>query len=443
MIDDLPEEAMHKALEDGIGNYELKSNICSSGKPLEICITADQVTTSSSIDRDCKFDEINIKHMAEAKDMARKTHMKRSQSLGNELYRKVILIGAADSGEDTDQGFSADGSHDQSGSLVSFGEKDHEVSTSDKLPEALRSDSVQVSSDLVRDGSSFFTGDPQQKFEWSDNIDTQFPGDCSNHTPCKLRTANVLSRSFSLSDAVVYGGHITTRYCVPRATSCCDLIALDLKQEDTLAHKIGTHVSQDGEGDDSVEHNDRTIMQDPANDGYDGYNCVGTAKDWILPDEANTSKNQLESMVDHREEYPTKDFKIKRIEEWVSNLQHCSPSKEMHDLSMTCDYPADTGGKVSNGLPTSKQDSKITPGMESVKRYISSLSATSTSAQLANHGLVVIPFLSAFVGLKALNLSGNAIGLHLLYLLPSYVCLFLFCCSHWSRTFTITNCGID
>ena len=59
--------------------------------------------------------------------------------------------------------------------------------------------------------------------------------------------------------------------------------------------------------------------------GYDGYNYVGTAKDWILPDEANTSKNHLESMVDYREEYPTKDFKIKRIEEWVSNLQHCSP----------------------------------------------------------------------------------------------------------------------
>lgn len=425
MIDDLHEEAMHKELEDGVGNHDLKNNSSSSGKPLAlkaneegICITADQVTTSSSIDGDCKFDEINIKHMAEAKELAHKTHMKRSQSLGNELYRKVILIGVADSAEDTDQGFSADGSHDQSGSLVSFGEKDHEVSTYDKFQEALRSNSVQVSSDLVRDGSSFLTGDPQQKVEWSDNSDIQFPGDYSNHTPCKPPTANVLLRSFSLSDTVAYGGHIITGYYVPRATSCCDL--------NTIAHKIGTHVSQDGEGDDSVEHNDRTIVQDPANDGYDGYNCVGTAKDWILPDEANTSKYQFESMVDHREDYPTKDFRIKRIEEWVSNLQHCSPSEEIHDVSMTFDYPADTGGKVSNGLSTSKQDSKITPGMESVKRYISSLSASSTSAQLANHGLVVIPLLSAFVGLKALNLSGNAIvritagalprGLHILNL---------------------------
>ncbi|KAL8125251.1 hypothetical protein AgCh_012798 [Apium graveolens] len=76
----------------------------------------------------------------------------------------------------------------------------------------------------------------------------------------------------------------------------------------------------------------------------------------------------------------------------------------IHDFSMTCNYPADTEGKMSNGLSTSKHDNKIMPDMESVKRYISSLSATSTTAQLANHGLVVIRFLSAFVGLKALKI---------------------------------------
>ena len=143
MIDDLPEEAMHKELEDGGENHKLKYSNSSCGKPLVlkanedgICNTADQVTTSSSIDHDCKFDEINIKHMAETKDVAHTTHIKRSQSLGNELYRKIRLIGVADSGEDTDPGFSADGSHELSGSFVSFGEKDHEVSTSDKPPEA-------------------------------------------------------------------------------------------------------------------------------------------------------------------------------------------------------------------------------------------------------------------------------------------------------------------
>ncbi|KAL8145107.1 hypothetical protein AgCh_003352 [Apium graveolens] len=42
-------------------------------------------------------------------------------------------------------------------------------------------------------------------------------------------------------------------------------------------------------------------------------------------------------------------------------------------------------------------DSKITPGIESVKKYISSPSATSTSAQLANHGLIELSDCGAMV----------------------------------------------
>ncbi|KAF2292127.1 hypothetical protein GH714_013373 [Hevea brasiliensis] len=82
---------------------------------------------------------------------------------------------------------------------------------------------------------------------------------------------------------------------------------------------------------------------------------------------------------------------------------------------------------VINGLSGTKADAKVvTPGMEAAKRYISSLSAAATTAQLSNHGLAVIPFLSAFVSLRVLNLSGNSIvriaagalprGLHLLNL---------------------------
>ncbi|KAJ6843602.1 uncharacterized protein M6B38_295880 [Iris pallida] len=64
--------------------------------------------------------------------------------------------------------------------------------------------------------------------------------------------------------------------------------------------------------------------------------------------------------------------------------------------------------------------------MEMAYNYISSLTATSSAAQMANLGLVAVPFLSAFVGLRVLNLSGNAIvritagalprGLHMLNL---------------------------
>ena len=52
--------------------------------------------------------------------------------------------------------------------------------------------------------------------------------------------------------------------------------------------------------------------------------------------------------------------------------------------------------------------------------------ATSNTTQMSNLGLVAVPFLSSFVGMQVLNLSGNAIvwittgalpiGLHLLNL---------------------------
>lgn len=66
---------------------------------------------------------------------------------------------------------------------------------------------------------------------------------------------------------------------------------------------------------------------------------------------------------------------------------------------------------VLNGLTAAKVEPKVSPGNEAAKRYISSLSASATTAQMANHGLAMIPFLSAFVSLKMLNLSGNNIGM--------------------------------
>ncbi|CAA2993774.1 Hypothetical predicted protein [Olea europaea subsp. europaea] len=60
---------------------------------------------------------------------------------------------------------------------------------------------------------------------------------------------------------------------------------------------------------------------------------------------------------------------------------------------------------ILEGPTTAKLDGKANPGMEAVKRYISSTNATATTAQLTNLVFVVIPFLSAFVSIKALYLS--------------------------------------
>ncbi|XP_027348213.1 protein phosphatase 1 regulatory subunit SDS22-like [Abrus precatorius] len=62
-----------------------------------------------------------------------------------------------------------------------------------------------------------------------------------------------------------------------------------------------------------------------------------------------------------------------------------------------------------DGVATNREDHRVTTGMEAAKRYISSLSANATEAQLPNHGLLVIPLFNTFESLKILNLSGNAI----------------------------------
>ncbi|KAI5443285.1 hypothetical protein KIW84_012081 [Lathyrus oleraceus] len=96
------------------------------------------------------------------------------------------------------------------------------------------------------------------------------------------------------------------------------------------------------------------------------------------------------------------------IEDWVSSLQQCAPPLEdITELPEPVHPIVDVNTEIA--VTPSVVDHKISPGMEVAKRYISSLTANASAAQLANHGWVVIPFLSAFVSLKVLNLSGNGI----------------------------------
>ena len=148
-------------------------------------------------------------------------------------------------------------------------------------------------------------------------------------------------------------------------------------------------------------------------DGFDSYLLSGSAENWVMPitdDSSDVKTLQGDSSVHCVGEFPKKDFKIKRIEDWVVGLQHCGPPLEEtnEDLSKVIEPLVDVN--TVNGVTAASVDNKVTPGMEAAKRYISSLGANATAAQLGNHGLVVIPFLSAFVSLKVLNLAGNAIG---------------------------------
>lgn len=387
---------MHKALEQhsddqssGSTQFRLK------GQEDNILITPNHVTGSPLLERNWKSEEVKLPFQNESVAGIHNSCMRKSQSLGSELDQKPRLSGGgSDSENGTVPGFSSERSHGG----ISSG------SVHDKDREAPCSASIHVSSGMANDESVFSVEDPQQfdKEDGLENSKTQYGdygGEYSNHN---LLTPRVILKSRSLPNLVVSGEHSTTINTMRRAASCENLDVSNVKGKDVFV----PHIIRDTEGDD-IEENEKTSMENPVGDDYDDFDYVGSAKDWIIPvtDENNAINNP------HWEDLPDKDFKIKRIDVWVSALQDHSPSEWENALFVSSDHQKDDVTAVLDGYSTSKHDSKITPGMEAAKRYVSSLSATTTAAHLANHGLVMIPFLSAFVSLKALNLSGNAIGL--------------------------------
>ncbi|KAL4585157.1 hypothetical protein LXL04_009772 [Taraxacum kok-saghyz] len=165
-----------------------------------------------------------------------------------------------------------------------------------------------------------------------------------------------------------------------------------------------------------------------ADDSSDSCNHVGSAKDWILPvaDESGKDKTFQEDYKGHNmSRLANKDYKTKRIEKWVMDL-HYTPASEVNKAVNLDPRGKNVRTAILDCTATSKTGTKAFRGMDAAKSYISSLSASSSSAHLVNHGLVTIPFLSPFASMKELNLSGNTIvrmtagvlpkGLHILNL---------------------------
>uniref|UniRef100_A0A453BQC3 Uncharacterized protein n=1 Tax=Aegilops tauschii subsp. strangulata TaxID=200361 RepID=A0A453BQC3_AEGTS len=102
-------------------------------------------------------------------------------------------------------------------------------------------------------------------------------------------------------------------------------------------------------------------------------------------------------------------YSIKRIEDWISQIDIDSDiivEEQGESSSSASTKYSDPVISVSAVRP----DAKSPLGMEIAYTYISKLTPVSSSAQLPNLGLVAIPRLSAFSGLRLLNLSGNSIG---------------------------------
>ncbi|KAK4355858.1 hypothetical protein RND71_024829 [Anisodus tanguticus] len=428
----LSAEAMHKTLEDCSQDHTMKdfaylsttSASCAvDGDALENY--ADHASDSSRLERDYKSEEFKSKSNTEYEvKIHNSAQMRKSLSLGSGMH----LEGRVASGSEHESGrYSCDESDDHCGSATADDGKEFNISLLDLFHEAGPSDSVKVNYNLANNESIFSIGDAKEsEKDGQENYEVQLSNanESGGRSP---RTSPCIVKSSSLP--VIHSPDRRFNRNFHHSRSAEDLKILEARRKENFVDEVANKVMKH-EKEDSLQNNEKVNDETPPDDNFDAYNYVGSAKDWILPgmDEVNMKKHvNGESTFCRRNEFTGKDFKTKRIEEWVTELQHCGRFEETDDFSVPENGPGVQKGKaVMDASPVAKLDGKVKPGAESIKKYISSLSANVTSAQMINHGLVVIPFLSAFVSLRSLNLSGNSIvritagalprGLHVLNL---------------------------
>lgn len=186
--------------------------------------------------------------------------------------------------------------------------------------------------------------------------------------------------------------------------------------------EVAGHDRDDNYWSQNLKHYNRSV------DGGDYRNYNGEEIDQRDPETAGaeTGKNLQEGFsIQNQVELTSKEFNIRRIEDWISQIdvQNDNIVEELGECSSSA---SKEDPQIVAGAAPKKLDVRSSLGMEVAYNYISTLNAASSSAQMANLGLVAIPILSAFVGLRVLNLSGNAIvrvtigalpkGLHMLNL---------------------------
>ncbi|KAL6538247.1 hypothetical protein OROGR_012235 [Orobanche gracilis] len=412
-------ETMKRTLEDSYQNHPPSSSYLT--KVIKPCLkeegehnnVSDHVigyspTVSEEIETKYSSDSDTVIH--------KKTQIRNSQYLGSCLNQEQRTSGDYGSEDEIKRRFSYDGNADCNKNRLSL---------SNKFPDSISSDSVQVGSDLSKNISVFSFGEPQRtEKEGADEDGVYLSGvaDSGDVTPRIVKSSS-LPRMGSPNQCFTS--------LLARSRSAEDLNLSDSRKEGTT-REAGKQVRlQYQERDDPMFNNDKNNGENRADRTDETYNCAGLANDWTVPllDGENSGKCVVGETSSHNwDEAPAKEVWLKRIEEWVTTLQHCGPMGEYEESESPCyDEDLSKGKALLEEIATALMSGvKVSPGMEAAKRYISSLNASATAAQLTNLGLVVMPFLSAFISLKALNLSGNAIvritadalprGLHILNL---------------------------
>ncbi|KAE9616833.1 hypothetical protein Lal_00034200 [Lupinus albus] len=440
-------EAMAKAMQDDLPK---KVSNCSSSitrssnlRPLkaqvhkQMNINGNHISNQDSVEHIYRSEDLDSKFSFESHVEVHQTRLlKKSHSLASGLHQKGSLYTDHINEYDADQDFSFNGSKSQNESSVSVCGQDHDIIPTDQCKKNPNPE-VQVSSALAIDGSISPIGDPTSSLEISDTpLSAEFAGDSAEQTSGPSTPSLMESRSLpDFLDPALYSGAYAFKHPPSISRSSNDLHALGKRLKEVFINESDCQIRGDQERENDIGNiKESSHMDSYLNDGGDSYLISGSAKDRVMPtiDEMRDIETlRRVSSSDCFGEYPNKDFKIKRIEDWVISLEHCGPPPEIiNELPESVDPVID--GNTKNGVTAAEVDHKVTPGLEAAEKYISYLSADATTANLANNGLVVIPSLSAFVNLKVLNLAGNAIvritagslprGLHVLNLSKNNIC---------------------
>lgn len=403
--------------EDGSSSKGLSSIIF--GRKIASVRDSSKLAASTVIERGWKSEEIKAS-LIHGRDIEtnKVRHLKKSQSHGDELYMDG-RIGTENETDDGTDRITSPNSLEPNGILAAGHSKRVDGSPDLYQKRPLNSVSAYHGSDQALNGSIFSVGDHADKdsLQVADSsLSSERMDNSDSHTPHSSPQMVKSNSMPNIADSES-GRSSPFKYSSHHSRSSDDLRALNIRQTEKFVHETDVEVKQDQDYGTykSGENSKENVVED-------GYDYSSLAKDWIVPatDELKSRKFLKGETSNQQSEFPGHDFKIKRIEDWVNDLQHVNLSEEADEFTGYDDeIPKEP--TVLNEPTASKGDVKLTPGMEAAKKYISSLSASATTAQLVSHGLVVIPFLSAFVGLKVLNLSGNAIGCTTMLLILAYL----------------------
>jgi len=407
MLKALQDVAQTEGCKDSSNPPSAYSALLKGQADQQIDVNGVHICNWDSTERSCKSEDLNSKFSFENESQVNQTRrLKKSQSLQSGLDQ-----GIRDGDEDL--GLSCDGAKSHVESTMSTSKKYHNGNPVDQYG-SNRNPEFAASSGFANDGSLFSIGDPSPSDKDAPEIcDTPLSGEYVGDIPDQTSVSGsvLLRKSHSLPNiraSILSAEKDAFKHALSRSSD--DLHVLRMKQKEEFINEFDDQIREDQERENDMGKTEEDgHMDNLFDDGFDSYLLTGSAKDWVMPMTYDTSDAKT-LQGDSSGEFPNKDFKIKRIEDWVIGLQHCGPPLEETNEEFPEAIKPLADVSTVNGVTATIVDHKATPGMDAAKRYISSLGANATAAQLANHGLVVIPFLSAFVSLKVLNLSGNAIG---------------------------------